>query len=268
VRPLPDESASSLAFRLAQAECLSVTDFCRWYFDFPYTKARSDLDRLLCGEYASVLAHIAGISLANVQKLTLRPEWCTPTWDPKSRQHAGPVRVCPACLEQRLYGRRFWRTCFASVCPEHGLELTDRCPRCGTPLPYFAAPAGILLQFWLETWPVCPSCLRQIPPTQSAYPPLITMSRRWRAALTGASQFGLPPESFLRFSARLIDRFSRVLRYKQTATILNASRYWPAHAAAALLLNALHHRKITSCVFYAAIDREFAPSQLAKDIMV
>jgi hypothetical protein len=94
------------------------------------------------------------------------------------------------------------------------------------------------------------------------------MSRRWQAALAGAPQFGLPPESFLRFSARLIDRFSRVPSYKQTATILNASRYWPAHAAAALLLNALHHRKITSCVFYAAIDREFAPSQLAKDIMV
>jgi len=194
-------------------------------------------------------------------------DWMTSIWDAKSRRHSGPVRVCPVCLEQSLHARRFWRTRFAAACPVHGTELIAECPRCGAPLPYFGAPVGLLVQLWLETWPVCPSCVRKIDAIYPAHAILVAMSRRWRAALNGTSQYGLHAGDFLHLSTRLIDRFLHVPRYERTAAIINASERWPAHAAAALMLRALLEGHIPDSVFYAAIDRDFAPSQLAKDII-
>jgi hypothetical protein len=267
VRPLSDESASSLAFRLAQGECCTVTDFCRAHFGLSYAAAHCDLDRLLVKAHAQVLAGIAGVTTQTIRRTAIPGKWMTSTWDARLRRHSGSVRVCPLCLEQRRYGRRFWRTIFAAACPVHGVELVSGCPRCSAMFPYFGAPAGLLVQFWLEMWPVCPACVRKVHSIFPAHAPLVAMSKRWCAALSGIPQYGLRASTFLWLSARLIDRFLHAPRYQRVAEMIHASERWPAHAAAALMLRTLLSGHISNSIFYAAIDRDFTPSQLAKDII-
>lgn len=265
---LPDETAGSLVFRLAQAEFLSVADYCRAQFNLSYARIRSDLDSMIPNELAQSLALIAAVSVNQIRQLAIQRKWRLSTWNSDERRHSAAVRFCPICLRQSKHGRRFWLTYFAAACPIHFVELLDHCPSCGAVVPYFGAPGGILVQYWLETWPLCPRCFREISSPVPANRVLVEMSQRWREAIDGVDQLGMKSRDFLRFSRRLIDRFTNKTEYQQTAVVLGAAVSWPAHAAAALLLDAILRGNISKDVFHAAIDSDFTPSQLAKDIKV
>ncbi len=267
MKPLPDETAGSLAFRLAQSRHQSLLSLCQQDLGLTYSQARSDLDHTLPSRHAHLLARQTGTRTSKLRSLAIPSTWLLSTWQENTRHHSGTVRLCPACLAESLHGRRFWRTYFGAACPEHGLELIEACPHCGKPIPYFGAPGGIATQFWLESWPVCPSCLLSIGISNPAHPVLIAMSRRWRSALAGRPQFGLAPERFLDFSASLIGRFSTTWRYQVAAALAVPPTHWTAHLAAAFLIKAITSRNLTQSAFYAALGTAFSPTQLSNDIM-
>jgi hypothetical protein len=43
-------------------------------------------------------------------------------------------KMCPACLQEANYYRRFWDLLPLTVCPDHRLMLLDTCPGCSRPL--------------------------------------------------------------------------------------------------------------------------------------
>jgi hypothetical protein len=39
--------------------------------------------------------------------------------------------VCPHCLAENDHSRQLWSHALATACPHHGVQLVDRCPKCG-----------------------------------------------------------------------------------------------------------------------------------------
>lgn len=265
---LPDETASSLVFRLAQSRRQSVVSFCTQMFDLSVAQARSDLDRRLSSDHISRLAAVVSTPHRDLADIQLPKHFWYSVRNQRSRKYDGPVRVCPRCLAETKYGRRFWRTCFAAACPIHGVELSCTCHHCRNDLPYFGEMAGIVPQFWLESWPTCPNCLRLTEHITPAHPMLALMSRHWIAALAGHRQHAYQPTDFLRLSARTIQRFTTVNRYKQVAELIAPNSGWPGHVATAFLLHSLIQGRPPLSAAYAALGMEFQPVQLAKDIVV
>ena len=263
----PDESIGSLVYRLAQREGVSVVDYATCSLNLSYSRARADLDRLATYQSTRDLSHQSGLPDAELRAHELDLRWARPTWDPRSRGHSAPIQVCPDCLSHAHYGRKIWRTYFAPVCAVHGIELVDRCPYCGAPLPYFCRVFDFQSTHWLEWWPNCPRCTREIRRQGRADSLLTSMSRRWAYALTGGAQFGFEADEFLTLSKRLILSFSTLEAYRQTAEkIESPSKAFTSHYAAAILLHSLLGGNITEAVFQAAIGMPFKPDQLAKDI--
>lgn len=268
MRILPDETAGSLAFRLAQQRQQSVAALCRELFELNLVQARSDLDRRLASDHSAALARASQSHRHAVLRLGLPDRFTNSVWCRETRRYTSSIRACPVCLAECKYGRRFWRTCFAASCPIHGTELLSRCPHCNVGLPYFGEMAGIVTQFWLESWPTCPTCLRLIESTHSAHPVLTTLSRRWMSALSGRPLCGYRAGEFLRLSARILAKFTTVDRYQRLAELVAPHSNWPHHVATALLLRALLRSRTPMNVGYAALGVDFQPDQLAKDIVV
>lgn len=128
LRPLPDETAGSILFRLAHSELRSVSDLAMHMFGLSYHQAHADLDRLLPAKRMAKLANECRLQLSTAQQLRLPDKWISSAWSPEDRRYVGPTKLCCECLRKYRYGRRFWRTCFAAACPEHGCELIDECP--------------------------------------------------------------------------------------------------------------------------------------------
>lgn len=265
---LSDETASSLVFRLAQNRRQSVVSFCTQMFDLSVAQARSDLDRRLPSDHISRLAAVVSTPYRDLADLQLPNHFWYSVRNQRSRKYDGAVRVCPLCLAENKYGRRFWRTCFAAACPIHGVELAYACHHCRSDLPYFGEMAGIVPQFWLESWPTCPNCLRLTQHTSTADAALVVMSRRWDEALAGHAQRAFQAGDFLRLSAKTITRFTKIERYKRVAELVAPISIWPAHVATALLLQSLLQGRPPMSAAYAALGMEFQPDQLAKDIVV
>lgn len=268
MRTLPDETAGSLAFRLAQSRQMSVESFCRDYFDLDQVRARSDLDRRLPSEHGVALARSANLPLRAVLNLDISDEHFASVRNRETWRYSGQIRVCPRCLAEHRYGRRFWRTRFAAACPAHGVELLAKCPHCKSDLPYFGDMAGIATQFWLESWPTCPSCLRMIESSNPADLVLTAISRRWISSWSGRPQCGYSASSFLRLSAAMLARFDTAERYRRLSDLVAPQSNWPHHVTTALILRALLRSHTTVNVGYAALGVEFQPDQLAKDIVV
>lgn len=268
MRILPDETAGSLAFRLAQSRQQSVAFYCREHLDLDLAKARSDLDRRLPSQLSAALAHSAETPLRAVQNLRIPHEHLVSVWNRGSLRYSGSIRACPQCLAEHRYGRRFWRTCFAAACPDHGLELLTKCPHCKSDLPYFGEMAGIVNQFWLESWPTCPTCLHLIEHADPADRALIAISRRWTSALAGRPQREYSARGFLRLSAAILSRFATVDRYQRLSQLVAPSSNWPHHVATALLLRTLLGAHTPVNVGYAALGVDFQPDQVAKEIVV
>lgn len=267
-RPLTDETAGSILFRLARKDCQPVADMAEELFGLSYQQARSDLDQLLPSRHKTLIKSIFKLPTSATDLLSLPRVWTPSVWSPATKQYDGRVRLCTACLLKSHYGRRYWRTVFAAACPDHHLELIDACPTCDAPIPYFGAPAGFSPQLWLEAWPTCPACFQPLKfISRPADPTLVAMSTRWRSALGGRPQFGFSAADFLRLSARAIHRFQHRTQFIETARLVAADSRWRSHVAAALMIRSLCRRRVPLNVCYAALGMVHSPSALAKDIV-
>lgn len=262
---LPDESAGSFAFRVAQTRRQSLTLFCLEQFDLSNL---GDLDRILVRDYGHALERIGKTIHKAHRSLHLEEEYTYSVWSRETRKYTGPIRACPYCLAEEKYGRKFWRTKFAAACPRHEVELIGACPFCRANLPYFGEMAGIVGQFWLESWPTCPTCLRVIECSRPAHPVLLAMTRRWTSSFAGNSQCSYTAHSFLHLSYRILSRFDADDRYRQLAALVASESAWPHQLATALLLRALLRKQTSPIVAYAALGLTFQPDQLANEIVV
>jgi len=265
--PLPDETAGSLLFRLATQNCQTVADFGETQFDLSHQQARSDLDRIIPRIRLDAMQSIVNSSQSLAERISIPNRWTCSVWNNVTRQYNGPIRICCACLKQCLYGRRYWRSCFAVACPDHGVELIERCPHCRTPIPYFSADSGMIRQHWLESWPYCHVCFHQLSSSNPAHRVLIDMSRRWRSALAGRPQLGFSAEAFLKLSARSIQNFRELVPYQHTSRLIASGSCWPEHVAAALMIRSLGRRRVPVNVCYAAFGMPICPDQLAIELM-
>ena len=267
-RQLPDETAGSILFRLAQKECQPVADLAKELFGLSYQQARSDLDQLLPSRHNFLLVRALRLATPTAVSFSLPRAWTVSVWNTVSKQYDGPIRLCGACLKKSLHGQRYWRTLFAAACPDHGIDLIDACPTCGAAIPYFGSPSGFISQLWLEAWPTCPACFHPLnSDSQPANPVLVAMSTRWRNALDGRPQLGFTAAAFLKLSARAIHRFQHQETFIETARLVAGDSRWRGHTAAALMIRSLCRRRVPLNVCYAALGMVHSPSQLAKDIV-
>lgn len=264
--PFPNESAASFALRIARKVGLSLQEFCQFELGLSYSQATSDLDQLLPRVRWRELSQISDTDGEIIREMVLPRDWIQSSWNPKCRRHQAAVHVCAECLKENFYGRKLWRTRFALACPKHGVEMINRCPQCGYPVTYFSAANEPLVAHWLENFPTCQNCLKQIDHTQAAHPIMLKMSKYWANAVDGQPVLAINPRDFLRLSCRCIRRFETVPRYRAVFKKLGPLLTRPEVEASALLLHAILHGPMSTAVFHAAIGSKFHPASLAREL--
>ncbi|WP_282052035.1 TniQ family protein [Phaeobacter inhibens] len=79
------------------------------------------------------LAEKLGVDVGFLERIAphANPDFATLDWR-FQRSKLDPF--CPACIQDGRVWKQSWRHCLVSACPEHGLVLQSRCPRCGVTL--------------------------------------------------------------------------------------------------------------------------------------
>lgn len=147
---LPDESISSWLARSAIAQGCDplVLTGALW----PNWRIWStDPDRGIESERLRVLIQASGISTEEFVRASLRPiveaaagrhlvdrsawPWLLALGS-RNRKRRGGIQFCQACLseDRTPYFRTHWRLTWHVGCPKHGLQLSDRCQSCGSPI--------------------------------------------------------------------------------------------------------------------------------------
>lgn len=148
LRPKKDELLSSWLIRSSIAlgdepSGLSSTIWSDWR---PWT---IDLDRSVDSARLSVLVELTGISLAELESMTLRStierisnkktlnpkkswDWVIPTGN-RNRTRINGLHFCPLCLKEApVYFRKSWRLAWNVGCERHQIRLLSNCPNCNT----------------------------------------------------------------------------------------------------------------------------------------
>lgn len=152
-RPLPDETAGSIAWRMARSRYLAVADYCTSEFGLSYSQARGDLDNTLPNQFADRFTKVLRLAPRYLKGVRIGAGVFVPAYRPSTKRFNQPVRICFPCMSASPYGRRFWRTCFAEACPLHECLLDSTCPNCGAGIYYQEGNVGLAPLLWLETWP-------------------------------------------------------------------------------------------------------------------
>lgn len=147
---LPDESISSWLARSAIAQgcdplVLTGALWPKWRI---WT---TDPDRGIKADRLRVLAQASGISADEFGRASLRSvieavvgrhlvdksawPWLLALGS-RNRKRRGGIQFCQACLseDRARYFRTRWRLAWHIGCPKHGLQLSDRCPCCRSPI--------------------------------------------------------------------------------------------------------------------------------------
>jgi hypothetical protein len=84
------------------------------------------------------------------QNLGLEPMWAEQakhkevhcrSWGPLRRSHNDAV--CPECLSESLHLRHIWEHAYVTTCPQHHIQLVDRCNACGAGLTHERIHIGL-----------------------------------------------------------------------------------------------------------------------------
>lgn len=184
--PKPDELLSSWLYRLAHARGLRVHTFCEAALGKKTQIWNRDIDRCAPPTLLSHLAASTGLSEASVFATTLRSyegllferhnekgnnKWILPLGIYHRTRSGYGQQFCPLCLffDAEPYYRRLWRLSFATICPDHGCLLHDRCHACGAPVVFFRGDIGrgrpLLHEGAVHCWR-CGADLRRAPAIQ------------------------------------------------------------------------------------------------------
>ena len=150
-KPLEDELLSIWLIRLAHAHGYKVEQLCSLLLGRGRQLWNSDIDKLQPEALREALKRATGITDTQLDAASLRSfegyisdyfnarggsRWIVPLHIYHRRRKSPGLCYCPACLAggNVPYFRRAWRLSFVTVCPEHGVELLDSCPKCSAPL--------------------------------------------------------------------------------------------------------------------------------------
>lgn len=138
LEPQPDESLIGYILRLSESNYYETP---RWILDLADLKIESLRHgwRKLCDDRVdfTLFRQITGLSEEEVNEMKHRitrnvnDEDCDTQWDiPLSSLRFKRPIVCPDCLRENAYCRKFWDLPIITVCPEHHVLLLDICPNC------------------------------------------------------------------------------------------------------------------------------------------
>lgn len=150
-KPHADELLSSWVTRIAMANRIGTSDFCK--LSLPGERVTlKEIDRTHHPEMMQALATGTGVPIERVQETSLlsdegyvflyrqygTTEWVLPTVNVDGHVSKG-LAYCPQCLKTDAdpYYRKSWRYAFNPVCPVHQVFLRQGCPECGKPHYYF-----------------------------------------------------------------------------------------------------------------------------------
>lgn len=267
--PLPDETAGSIAWRMARSRHQAVADYCTSVFGLSYSQARGDLDNTLPNQFANRFTKGLSIGQRSLKNLRIGAGLLVSAYRPSTKRFNQPVRICFPCMNAAPYGRRFWRTCFANACPLHACLMVSSCPNCGAGIYYQEGNVGLSPLLWLETWPVCTNCLRTMRPSpEPANDCLVRISAKWAAAVAGEKPYPwIAATQYLRLSTRLLRSFECDPRYITARTLVIQGRTISPHHAAALVLSRIWRARVPTSIAQAALGVPFEPCQISKDMV-
>lgn len=150
-KPHPDELLSSWVTRIAMANQMSPSDFCKLLLPGERITL-NEIDRAYHPKLIQALATGTGVPIERVLETPLlsdegyiflyrqygTTEWVLPTMNVDGHVSKG-LAYCPLCLKTDTipYYRKSWRYTFNPVCPVHRVFLRQGCPECGKPHNYF-----------------------------------------------------------------------------------------------------------------------------------
>ena len=155
----PDELLSSWIVALARANGCKVHTLCSRMAGNQHNVWNRDVDRMAPATLIERLSALTAVDSATIRTYTLAhlaeqidvdhhpngsATWILPLGVyHRSRLRYG-VQFCPMCLrmDERPYVRRSWRLAYYTECEHHGIQMMDRCPRCGTGFDYFRGDLG------------------------------------------------------------------------------------------------------------------------------
>jgi hypothetical protein len=143
--PRQEELLSSWLTRTAFAHGTTLTRFISLFFKYDGSAlSRTDIDFKFDEEMFERLAQKSGLRYEEIMRMSLRSEEgylyiCNDCLYPpkqirklKDKRTCNGLIFCPECLAegQSPYWKKKWRYDFYTVCPRHGVFLTDRCDKC------------------------------------------------------------------------------------------------------------------------------------------
>jgi hypothetical protein len=140
--PQPDESLMGYILRLSEVNCYEGP---KWIFDLAGLKINRYWKgwRKLCdnGVDFTLFKQIARLSEEEVNEMKHEfisdsdYEQCHAQWHvPISSLRFDLPMICPDCLRENPYCRKFWDLRVVTVCPQHHSLLLDICPSCQKPI--------------------------------------------------------------------------------------------------------------------------------------
>jgi len=158
VNALSLESPSSVAWRLAKLQGLTLDEFTCLVLGLGWHACHSDLDFALAHHplpsrgYDQLNAAVLGSRL--IPREILRR-----ARDVDTRAHTSRVFFCPDCLRSEQGRARWaWRARFVTCCPEHRRYLVGGCVACGETFRFRVGLNRAGAVHWLDHWNFCPAC--------------------------------------------------------------------------------------------------------------
>lgn len=154
--PAPGELLSSFLLRAARLHGAIPHTFCSIHFP-GHAVWNRDIDRNPDMAFLREVSEISGQDLDLVEAMTFKKlcrlfggtagvvPWVLPVgiWHRKRKNHG--LQFCPLCLREGTgFYRRSWRLAFMTLCPNHGIPLSDACDFCGEPLAPHRSPCGLM----------------------------------------------------------------------------------------------------------------------------
>jgi hypothetical protein len=235
-KPHPDELLSSWVTRIAMANQMSPSDFCKLLLPGKRITL-NEIDRAYHPKLIQALATGTGVPIERVLETPLlsdegyiflyrqygTTEWVLPTVNVDGHVSKG-LAYCPLCLKTDIipYYRKSWRYTFNPVCPVHRSFLRQGCPECGKPHNYFEV-AGQSIGSPIKT---CMHCGADISNTEgnSEHPELIEATIHIQERLNrgiAMDLFNVPGYEFVRTLP-----FLRVLHALMCALSTPAKANW------------------------------------------
>lgn len=150
-KPLPGELLSSWLVRLAHAHGYKSEQLCSMLLGRGKAMWNRDVDRSPSRELCFSLMRVAAVNKTQIHDATLTAyegdiservnpngssRWIVPLSIFHRKRRSPGLMYCPLCLARdgAPHYRKQWRLSFVTVCPEHQVELLDRCDACLSPI--------------------------------------------------------------------------------------------------------------------------------------